>query len=91
MNKGSDSKDFADQEGKQTEEKFYQQYQLQFKDEPSAMIISKPLDGNNYNAWSRAMSIVLGAHEKLDFINGQLRHQLIRAQKSINSGKRLIT
>ena len=41
-------------------------------DNPGAMIVSKPLNGENYNSWKRAMMIALSAKNKLSFVNGTL-------------------
>jgi hypothetical protein len=39
---------------------------------PGAMIVSKPLNGENYNSWKRAMMMALSAKNKLSFVNGTL-------------------
>lgn len=68
--KDSEPKGSANQEVKK-EEKIDERYILQSTNTLGAMIITKPLYGNNYNLWSRAMLITLRAREKLDFINGK--------------------
>ena len=42
-------------------------------DSPGAMIVSKPLNNENYNSWKRAMMMALSAKNKLSFVNGTLR------------------
>ncbi|XP_070677941.1 uncharacterized protein [Malus domestica] len=37
---------------------------------PSMMLVSKPLNGDNYSTWSRAMRISLSAKNKLGFVDG---------------------
>ena len=41
-------------------------------DSPGTMIVSTPLNGDNYNSWKRAMMIALLAKNKLNFVNGTL-------------------
>jgi hypothetical protein len=45
---------------------------LHHGDSPGAMIVSKQLNGENYNSWKRAMMMVLSAKNKLNFVNGTL-------------------
>jgi hypothetical protein len=45
---------------------------LNHGDSPGAMIVSKPLNGENYNSWKRAMVMALSAKNKLSFVNGTL-------------------
>jgi hypothetical protein len=45
---------------------------LHHGDSPGAMIVSKPLNGENYNSWKRAMMMALLAKNKLSFVNGTL-------------------
>jgi hypothetical protein len=41
-------------------------------DSPSAMIVSQPLNGDNYNSWKTVMMMALSAKNKLSSINGTL-------------------
>jgi hypothetical protein len=41
-------------------------------DSPGAVLVSQPLTGENYNTWSRSMTLSLNAKNKLGFINGSL-------------------
>ena len=45
---------------------------LHHGDSPGAMIVSKPLNGENYNSWKRVMMMALSAKNKLSFVNGTL-------------------
>jgi hypothetical protein len=45
---------------------------LHHGDSPGTMIVSTPLNGDNYNSWKRAMMMALSAKNKLDFVNGAL-------------------
>ena len=45
---------------------------LHHGDSPGAMIVSKQLNGENYNSWKRAMMMALSAKNKLNFVNGTL-------------------
>jgi len=45
---------------------------LHHGDSPGAMIVSKPLNGENYNSWKRVMMMALPAKNKLSFVNGTL-------------------
>ncbi|KAL6134080.1 hypothetical protein ACLB2K_066313 [Fragaria x ananassa] len=42
-------------------------------DHPGLVLVSKPLDGNNYASWCRAMSESLNAKNKLGFVNGTIK------------------
>ncbi|KAL0410884.1 UNVERIFIED_CONTAM: hypothetical protein Slati_3678100 [Sesamum latifolium] len=44
--------------------------QLLSSDHPGLILVSSPLDGKNFHAWSRAVRRVLGAKSKLGFITG---------------------
>jgi len=43
---------------------------LHHSDHPGMVLVSKPLDGDNYSTWCRAMTISLNAKSKLGFIDG---------------------
>jgi hypothetical protein len=45
---------------------------LNHGDSPGAMIVSKSLNGENYNSWKRAMMMALSVKNKLSFVNGTL-------------------
>jgi hypothetical protein len=45
---------------------------LHHSDSPGTMIVSTPLNSDNYNSWKRAMMMALSAMNKLDFVNGAL-------------------
>ncbi|XP_073298533.1 uncharacterized protein [Primulina huaijiensis] len=45
-------------------------YFLQNGDHPGLVLVSHSLAGNNYNTWSRAMSMALTAKNKLSFVDG---------------------
>ena len=45
---------------------------LHHGDSPGAMIVSKSLNGDNYNSWKRAMMMSLSAKNKLSFVDGTL-------------------
>ena len=42
-------------------------------DHPGLVLISKPLNGDNYSAWRRAMTLALNAKNKLGFVNGTIK------------------
>jgi hypothetical protein len=42
---------------------------LRHGDSPGAMIISQPLNGDNYNSWKRAMMMALSTKNKLNFVD----------------------
>jgi len=37
------------------------------------VLVSKPLDGDNFSTWRRAMTISLNAKSKLGFVDGTLK------------------
>ena len=43
---------------------------------PGLVLISKPLNGDNYSAWRRAMTLALNAKNKLGFVNGIIKAPL---------------
>ena len=45
---------------------------LHHGDNTGAMIVSKPLNGDNYNSWKKPMIMALSAKNKLSFVNGTL-------------------
>ncbi|KAL5542389.1 hypothetical protein UlMin_010099 [Ulmus minor] len=47
-------------------------YYLSNGDHPGLALVSQPLIGNNYNSWSRAMTMSLIAKNKLSFVDGSL-------------------
>ncbi|KAL5553104.1 hypothetical protein UlMin_040505 [Ulmus minor] len=47
-------------------------YYLSNEDHPGLALVSQPLIGNNYNSWSRAMTMSLIAKNKLSFVDGSL-------------------
>ncbi|XP_070669026.1 uncharacterized protein [Malus domestica] len=48
-------------------------YFLHHSDHPGLMLVSKPLNGDNYATWHRAMTVSLNAKNKLGFIDGTLK------------------
>ncbi|KAL5714268.1 hypothetical protein ACHQM5_016252 [Ranunculus cassubicifolius] len=48
-------------------------YFIHHSDNPTAVLVSPPLDGDNYSSWSRAMTIALRAKGKLGFIDGTVK------------------
>ncbi|WJZ92826.1 hypothetical protein VitviT2T_011801 [Vitis vinifera] len=48
-------------------------YFTHYLDNPGLVLISKPLNGDNYSAWHRAMTLALNAKNKLGFFNGTIK------------------
>ncbi|KAG8377807.1 hypothetical protein BUALT_Bualt08G0072000 [Buddleja alternifolia] len=48
-------------------------YSLHHSDHPGMVLVSKPLEGDNYSTWRRAMVISLNAKSKLGFVDGTLK------------------
>lgn len=46
---------------------------IHHSDHPGLVLISKPLNGENYSTWLRAMTIALYAKKKLGFVNGTIK------------------
>ncbi|KAI9161978.1 hypothetical protein LWI28_022558 [Acer negundo] len=42
-------------------------------DHPGLVLISKPLNGDNYSTWKRAMTLALNSKNKLGFVNGSIK------------------
>ena len=47
-------------------------YSSHHSDHPGLVLISKPLNGNNYSTWKRAMSLALNSKNKLGFVDGSI-------------------
>lgn len=47
-------------------------YYLYSLDQPGHVLVTQPLNGNNYAIWSRAITMALEAKNKLGFIDGNL-------------------
>ncbi|CAL2268651.1 unnamed protein product [Prunus armeniaca] len=46
---------------------------LNHSDHPGLVLVSKKLNGDNYNTWSRSMKISLSAKNKIGFIDGSIK------------------
>ena len=46
---------------------------LHHSNHPSMVLVSKVLEGDNYNTWSRAMRISLSAKDKIGFVTGSIK------------------
>ncbi|RVW81531.1 Retrovirus-related Pol polyprotein from transposon RE1 [Vitis vinifera] len=51
-------------------------YFTHHSDHPGLVLISKPLNGDNYSAWRKAMTLALNAKNKLGFVNGTIKAPL---------------
>lgn len=47
-------------------------YHLNNADNPGIVLVTQPLTGDNYHAWSRSMRIALRSKHKLGFIDGSI-------------------
>lgn len=48
-------------------------YFIHHSDHPGMVIVSKPLNGDNYATWNRTSMISLSAKNKLSFVDGTLK------------------
>ena len=48
-------------------------YFTHHSDHPGLVLISKPLNGDNYSTWKRAMTLALNSKNKLCFVNGSIK------------------
>ena len=48
-------------------------YFTHHSDHPGLILISKPLNGDNYSTWKRAMTLALNSKNKLGFVNGSIK------------------
>ena len=62
-------------------------YNLHHSDHPGMVLVSKVLEGDNYNTWSRAMRISLSAKNKIGFFTGLIK-PLSLTDTSFDSWKR---
>lgn len=49
-------------------------------DNPAAVLVSPPLNGDNYSTWVRAMRMALRAKNKLGFVTGEISKPLASSQ-----------
>ena len=47
-------------------------FYLNHSDHPGLVLISKPLNGDNYSTWRRVMTLALNSKNKLGFVNGSI-------------------
>ena len=47
-------------------------YSSHHSDHPGLVLISKPLNGNNFSTWKRAMTLALNSKNKLGFVDGSI-------------------
>ena len=47
-------------------------YFTHHSDHPGLVLISKPLNEDNYSTWKRAMTLALNSKNKLGFVNGSI-------------------
>ncbi|KAK0601793.1 hypothetical protein LWI29_027437 [Acer saccharum] len=45
---------------------------IHHSDHPGLVLVSKPLNGDNYSTWKRAMTLALNSKNKLGFVNGSI-------------------
>lgn len=45
---------------------------LHHGDSPESLLVSQPLNGENYNSWSQSMIMALTAKNKFGFVDGSL-------------------
>ena len=48
-------------------------YFIHHSDHPGLVLISKPLNEDNYSTWKRAMTLALNSKNKLCFVNGSIK------------------
>ncbi|XP_068328837.1 uncharacterized protein [Pyrus communis] len=53
---------------------------IHHSDHPAMMLVSKPLNGDNYSTWSRAMKISLSAKNKLCFVDGTVLQPSVKTK-----------
>ncbi|XP_024163991.1 uncharacterized protein LOC112170959 [Rosa chinensis] len=44
-----------------------------YSDHPGLVLVSKPLNGDNYTGWKRAMTLALNSKNKFGFVNGTIK------------------
>ncbi|XP_073153923.1 uncharacterized protein [Henckelia pumila] len=49
---------------------------LHYSDQPGLTLVTKPLNGENYSSWSRAMLMALNIKNKEGFVNGSIKQPL---------------
>ncbi|KAF7127773.1 hypothetical protein RHSIM_Rhsim11G0163200 [Rhododendron simsii] len=55
-------------------------YFIHHSDHPGMVLVSKPLNGDNYSTWCRAMTISLNAKSKLGFVDGTITAPLAKTK-----------
>ena len=62
-------------------------FHLHHSDHPGIVLVTKPLNGDNYGTWNRSMSIALSAKNKTGFIDGSIQKPS-STNKNFSSWKR---
>lgn len=63
-------------------------YFLHHSDNPSIILVSQQLTGDNYASWSRSFAIALSAKNKMGFIDGSIQKPVSNDMNLINSWNR---
>lgn len=68
----SSSKSTDSAQAQQLTDPYENPYFLHHSDSPTAVLVSPPLNGDNYNLWFRAMRMALRAKNKMGFVDGTI-------------------
>ncbi|KAL5767159.1 hypothetical protein ACOSQ2_013942 [Xanthoceras sorbifolium] len=69
-------KEIADSNADSSRSNISNPYFTHHSDHPGLVLISKPMNGDNYSTWERAMTLALNSKNKLSFVNGSINAPL---------------
>jgi len=70
-----------EQSSKEGKNNAFDSFFLYHSDHPGLVLVSKPLNGDNYSTWCRSMTISLNAKNKLGFIDGTVQIPSAKSQQ----------
>jgi hypothetical protein len=69
-----------EQSSKEGKNNAFDPFLLYHSDHPGLVLVSKPLNGDNYSTWCRSMTLSLNAKNKLGFIHGTIQIPSAKSQ-----------
>jgi hypothetical protein len=70
----------SEQSSKEGRNNAFNPFFLYHSDHPGLVLVSKPLNGDNYSTWCRSITISLNAKSKLGFIDGTIAMTSAKSQ-----------
>ena len=78
----------SEQSSKEGRNNAFNPFFLYHFDHPGLVLVSKPLNDDNYSTWCRSMTISLNAKSKLGFIDGTIAMPSAKSQPDVHASWR---